>query len=607
MISNTTQDLELIQLETRMASAEGSITTLGAGLLLTSGGVLLALDLVNQKSWILFFQKPLRSDISSNVYLDFDTNYFKIDTSNNLSLSDTFWKKDVSNNLCFNGRVGIGLTNPNAFLEIFSDNSNPIKIKFGHQVYPNLFQVNHLICSYLFRFLTSNTATNEIAYFGYLDNYETPTIANRVMVLGITRTALNMTGDIYNTGNTGIGVAPSTTYKLNVNGSINSTSLYQNGTLIDFNTYALKSNVDSSLNTINNTFSQFLPLSGGTLTGVLSGTTISATYMTASLFTGSCASLTNLNASSITTGTLSISKGGTGATSFTANQLLIGNATTSILQSANLSWNNTSNTLLVSNLQLAGQITGVTTLNGTTGIFGTVSTTNNTNTGSPGVGIIGGIGDKLVLYPGTSSIYPYSLGINANTLWYSVPSGASHIKYVNGTAISTINSAGLNVTGIINASSNLQENSINLSSKYLLLSGGAMTGQITGVTTLNGTTGIFGTVLTTNNTNVGLPNVGVAGGTGDKLILYAGTATSFPYSLGINTNTLFYSVPANASHKFYNGGTNTLTIDSSGNLGIGTSSTSAKLHIQHSSTSTSPADGGLYVCYPSTGAILEQL
>ena len=55
MISNTTQDLELIRLETRMASAEGSITTLGAGLLLTSGGTLLALDLVNQKSWILFF------------------------------------------------------------------------------------------------------------------------------------------------------------------------------------------------------------------------------------------------------------------------------------------------------------------------------------------------------------------------------------------------------------------------------------------------------------------------------------------------------------------------------------------------------------------------
>ena len=50
-----------------MSSAEGSITTLGAGLLLT----LLALDLVNQKSWILFFQIPFRSDISNIVYLDF--------------------------------------------------------------------------------------------------------------------------------------------------------------------------------------------------------------------------------------------------------------------------------------------------------------------------------------------------------------------------------------------------------------------------------------------------------------------------------------------------------------------------------------------------------
>ncbi len=34
IISNTTQDLELLQLETRMGAAEGSITTLGAGLLL---------------------------------------------------------------------------------------------------------------------------------------------------------------------------------------------------------------------------------------------------------------------------------------------------------------------------------------------------------------------------------------------------------------------------------------------------------------------------------------------------------------------------------------------------------------------------------------------
>ena len=73
---------------------------------------LAAIDLANQKSWILFFQKPLRSDISSNVYLDFDTNYFSIDASNNLTLNN-FWKKDISNNLYFtSGKNGIGLTNP---------------------------------------------------------------------------------------------------------------------------------------------------------------------------------------------------------------------------------------------------------------------------------------------------------------------------------------------------------------------------------------------------------------------------------------------------------------------------------------------------------------
>ena len=95
MISNTTQDLELKQLQGSMSAAQASITNLGATLFITSSGTLLALDLVNQKSWILFFKKPLRSDISSNVYLDFDTNYFTVDTSNNLTLNDDFWRKKI--------------------------------------------------------------------------------------------------------------------------------------------------------------------------------------------------------------------------------------------------------------------------------------------------------------------------------------------------------------------------------------------------------------------------------------------------------------------------------------------------------------------------------
>ena len=60
-----------------------------------------------------------------------------------------------------------------------------------------------------------------------------------------------------------------------------------------------------------------------------------------------------------------------------------------------------------------------------------------------------------------------------------------------------------------------------------------MPGQITGATALNGTTGIFGTSGTTNGTNVAIPSVGVAGGTGDKLVLYAGSNNpwgTYPYS-----------------------------------------------------------------------------
>jgi hypothetical protein len=42
--------------------------------------------------------------------------------------------------------------------------------------------------------LTAETGSSEVAYFGYVDSYDDP--INRTMVLQITRTALNMTGDI---------------------------------------------------------------------------------------------------------------------------------------------------------------------------------------------------------------------------------------------------------------------------------------------------------------------------------------------------------------------------------------------------------------------------
>ena len=227
----------------------------------------------------------------------------------------------------------------------------------------------------------------------------------------------------------------------------------------------------------------------------------------------------------------------------------------------------------------------------------------NTNYATPQLGINGGNGDRLIFKSGAVSVYPYSIGTAATQLWYSVPAGATHNFYVNGgTAITSISSTGLSTTGLINASTNLQEagtnltakylrlngasamtgtlngttinastnlqeNAVNLSSKYLKLDGtNVMTGQITGITTLSATTGLFGKLQTTNNTNVGAPSFGVSGGTGDKLVFYAGSVSAHPYSLGINTNQLWYSVPSWASNNFYVGGTSIASISSTGIL-----------------------------------------
>jgi hypothetical protein len=83
IIRNTTQDLELLQLQSALSTVMESITNLGVLAGTANINALAAIDLANQKSWILFFKKPLRSDILSNIYLDFDTNYFSVDASNN--------------------------------------------------------------------------------------------------------------------------------------------------------------------------------------------------------------------------------------------------------------------------------------------------------------------------------------------------------------------------------------------------------------------------------------------------------------------------------------------------------------------------------------------
>ena len=194
MISNTTKDAELIQLQSGLQTAQANIITLGTLAGTANINALGAIDLANQKNWIIFWNSPFNYNVNSNnVYLNYDTNYLSIDASNNLTLNSNFWKKDISNNLyTTSGKVGIG--------------------------------------TYL------------------------------------------------------IG----TNYKLDVLGNINCQEIYRNGT------------------TLASTLSLFLPLTGGTLTGVLNCTTISASNVSATNLSGSGASITNLNYNNITTIKLNI-------------------------------------------------------------------------------------------------------------------------------------------------------------------------------------------------------------------------------------------------------------------------------------------------------------
>jgi hypothetical protein len=84
--------------------------------------------------------------------------------------------------------------------------------------------------------------------------------------------------------------------------------------------------------------------------GGISTSDITATgTITAAFFTGSGANLTNLNASNISTGTLSVSRGGTGLNTIPLGSLLIGNGANTLLQTTNLSWDNTNSILNATN------------------------------------------------------------------------------------------------------------------------------------------------------------------------------------------------------------------------------------------------------------------
>ena len=83
--------------------------------------------------------------------------------------------------------------------------------------------------------------------------------------------------------------------------------------------------------------------------------------LSAANIVGSGENITGLNIDNISAGILPISKGGTGTNNLAANQIVVGNAGNTPIQSTNLTWNNTTNTLAATNITGNGAL--ITALN----------------------------------------------------------------------------------------------------------------------------------------------------------------------------------------------------------------------------------------------------
>jgi hypothetical protein len=85
--------------------------------------------------------------------------------------------------------------------------------------------------------------------------------------------------------------------------------------------------------------------STGTGSVVLSASPTLTGTVTGGTFSGSGASLTTLNVDNVSSGTLAVARGGTGAATLTSSKVLVGNGTTAVLQPSNLHWDNVNSRL----------------------------------------------------------------------------------------------------------------------------------------------------------------------------------------------------------------------------------------------------------------------
>jgi hypothetical protein len=325
----------------------------------------------------------------------------------------------------------------------------------------------------------------------------------------------------------------------------------------------------------------------------------STNTLSATNFVGSGAGLTSLTATNIT-GTLPIANGGTGVATLVANQLLVGNAAGALIQSNNLTWTNSTNTLSATNFSgsHSGSGAGLTSLNATN-ITGTLPIANG------GTGVATLVANQLLVGNATGALIQ-----TTNLSWNNSTNTLSATNFVgSGAGLTSLNAT--NITGTLP-----------------IANGG------TGVATLVANQLLVGNAagaliqspnLSWDNTNFRL-GIGITNPTalldvsGDIIV------RAFGNNIG-GTKGIFFRAGYNSVNNYYNHsilaydhngdansdgisinafdgvsfctGANTrqerMRIDLSGNVGIGIINPTCKLHIVHNSTLTTVSGVGLLV------------
>jgi hypothetical protein len=217
---------------------------------------------------------------------------------------------------------------------------------------------------YILDQLTSNVVNNSISTLNIEVNANDANVSNYVLSTSnlIASRITNLTTDmITQTANATRKFIENNSYNnnLEVNGNLTINSnliVLGDSTQLDTIVYTTErleivngNNTTTALMVQQNTASRDIFVASNISTNVFkianNGDVLMNGTLTATNIAGAGASVTALNMANASSGTLAVARGGTGASTFTAGQVLIGNTTTALLQTANLTWDVANNRL----------------------------------------------------------------------------------------------------------------------------------------------------------------------------------------------------------------------------------------------------------------------